>query len=99
MRLKHGIHLGYCTNIHRGETWGETFAALRTHTDAVRRRVSPDQPYGIGLRLGAAAAVEGAGYVWYNSRAPARVGLAAPVAKLIRAIAVPPPGGAPLEEP
>lgn len=58
MRLKHGIHLGYCTNIHRGETWEETFAALRTHTDAVRRRVSPDEPYGIGLRLGAAAAEE-----------------------------------------
>ena len=58
MRLKHGIHLGYCTNIHRGETWDETFAALRTHTDAVRRRVAPDEPYGIGLRLGAAAAAE-----------------------------------------
>jgi sugar phosphate isomerase/epimerase len=58
MRLEHGIHFGYCTNIHRGETWAETFAALRTHTDAVRRRVAPDEPYGIGLRLGAAAAEE-----------------------------------------
>lgn len=58
MRLNHGIHLGYCTNIHRGETWAETFAALRTHTDAVRRRVSPDRPYGIGLRLSAGAAEE-----------------------------------------
>lgn len=58
MRLKHGIHLGYCTNIHRGETWEETFAALRTHTNAVRLRVAPDEPYGIGLRLGAAAAAE-----------------------------------------
>ncbi len=58
MLLQHGIHLGYCTNIHRGETWAETFAALRTHTDAVRRRVAPDRPYGIGLRLGAAAAQE-----------------------------------------
>ncbi len=58
MRLKHGIHLGYCTNIHRGESWAETFAALRTHTDAVRRRVSPDRPYGIGLRLSALAAEE-----------------------------------------
>jgi sugar phosphate isomerase/epimerase len=56
MQLQHGIHLGYCTNIHRGETWEETFAALRLHTDAVRRRVAPDRPYGIGLRLGAAAA-------------------------------------------
>lgn len=58
MRLKHGIHLGYCTNIHRGETWEETFTALRTHTNAVRLRVAPDEPYGIGLRLGAAAAAE-----------------------------------------
>lgn len=58
MRLKHGIHLGYCTNIHRGESWEETFRALRTHTDAVRRRVAPDRPYGIGLRLSAAAAEE-----------------------------------------
>lgn len=58
MRLKHGIHLGYCTNIHRGETWGETFAALREHTDAVRRRVASEEPYGVGLRLGAAAAAE-----------------------------------------
>jgi hypothetical protein len=58
MKLNHGLHLAYCTNVHRGETWDETFAALRTHTDAVRRRVAPDEPYGIGLRLGAAAAAE-----------------------------------------
>jgi len=58
MRLKHGIDLGYCTNIHRGETWAETFAGLRDYTDAVRRRVSPDEPYGIGLRLSAVAAAE-----------------------------------------
>lgn len=58
MRLGQGIDLGYCTNIHRGETWEETFRALRQHTDAVRRKVSPDRPYGIGLRLGAEAAGE-----------------------------------------
>jgi hypothetical protein len=58
MRLKHGIDLGYCTNIHRGETWAETFAGLRDYTDAVRLRVSPDEAYGIGLRLSAVAAAE-----------------------------------------
>lgn len=58
MRLQHGIHFGYCTNIHRGETWAETFAALQGHTDAVRRRVAPDRAYGIGLRLSARAAAE-----------------------------------------
>ncbi len=56
MKLKYGQHLAYCTNIHRGETWAEIFAALEQHTLKVRERVSPDQPYAIGLRLGAQAA-------------------------------------------
>ncbi len=51
MELATGLHLGYCTNIHRGETWPETLAALETHTLEVRRRVAPDSAYGIGLRL------------------------------------------------
>jgi len=58
MNLGGGLHLAYCTNVHRGQSWAETFAALETHTDAVRRRVSPDEPYAIGLRLGATAAAE-----------------------------------------
>lgn len=56
MRLNHGIHLGYCTNIHRGETWEETFKGLAEHTDRVRRQVCPDDPYAIGLRLSQEAA-------------------------------------------
>ena len=28
MRLKHDIHLAYCTNIHRGQNWTETFDTL-----------------------------------------------------------------------
>ncbi len=51
MRLRHGLHLAYCTNIHRGEDWSETFAALERYTLAVRDRVCPGKPYGIGLRL------------------------------------------------
>jgi hypothetical protein len=58
MKLNHGLHLAYCTNIHRGETWDETFAALQTHTLAVRERVCPRAPYGIGLRLSQRAAQE-----------------------------------------
>ena len=58
MRLQHDIDLGYCTNIHRGETWEETFAGLRNFTNEVRLQVSPDQPYGIGLRLSSDAANE-----------------------------------------
>ena len=58
MRLAHGHHLAYCANIHRGETWAETFAALETHTLAVKERVCPTKPYAIGLRLSAQAARE-----------------------------------------
>lgn len=61
MRLKHDIDLAYCTNIHRGETWEETFAGLSRYTDSVRQRVAPDEPYGVGLRLSAKAAGELAG--------------------------------------
>jgi hypothetical protein len=58
MKLNHNLHLAYCTNIHRGETWAETFDALRNHTLAVRRRVCPNAPYAIGLRLSNRAAHE-----------------------------------------
>lgn len=58
MELRHGIHLGYCTNIHRGETWEETFRGLREYTMRVRERVCPAKPYGIGLRLSEVAARE-----------------------------------------
>ena len=58
MKLSSGLHLAYCTNIHRGETWDETFSALRRHTLAVRIAISPAAPFAIGLRLGARAAGE-----------------------------------------
>jgi hypothetical protein len=51
MRLAHNLHLAYCTNIHRGEDWPQTLAALENHTLSVRDRVSPGKPYAIGLRL------------------------------------------------
>ena len=55
MRLSHGIHLAYCTNIHRGGDWPETFRTLNEHTLRVRDRVSSGKPYAIGLRLGDSA--------------------------------------------
>lgn len=51
MLLKHGLHLAYCTNVHRGETWAETSAALEQHTLRVKARVAPKHRYAIGLRL------------------------------------------------
>jgi hypothetical protein len=58
MKLKQGLHLAYCTNIHRGENWPQTFDTLEKYTLAVRDQVCPNQPYAIGLRLGDQAARE-----------------------------------------
>jgi len=58
MKLNAGLHLAYCTNVHRGETWAETFDSLNTYALRVRERVCPKQPYGIGLRLSNQAAHE-----------------------------------------
>ncbi len=58
MKLKHGLHLAYCTNIHRGEDWLQTFDSLQQQVLAVRRRVCPIEAYAIGLRLSDQAARE-----------------------------------------
>ncbi len=58
VELNHRRHLAYCTNIHRGETWRETFDSLNHSALAVRKRVCPDRPFAIGLRLSQLAAVE-----------------------------------------
>jgi hypothetical protein len=58
MRLVQGHHLAYCANIHRGESWAETLAALESCALAVKQRVCPSRPYAIGLRLSAQAARE-----------------------------------------
>lgn len=49
-------HLTYCTNIHPGETWPEVRENLDRYVLAVRDRVAPGQPFGLGLRLSAEAA-------------------------------------------
>ncbi|HTD86629.1 MAG TPA: hypothetical protein VK850_08630, partial [Candidatus Binatia bacterium] len=58
MKLSHGLHLAYCTNIHRGQTWTETWDALKRYTLAVRDRVCPKGEYAIGLRLSVQASRE-----------------------------------------
>lgn len=58
MKLNHGLHLAYCTNDHRGETWTETFGKLQQHALTVRERICPEQPFGIALRLSGRAARE-----------------------------------------
>ena len=48
----------YCTNIHPGESWNETFSALRRHLPVIKADFSPAEPFPVGLRLSRRAAGE-----------------------------------------
>lgn len=56
--LQKGYHLSYCTNIHPGESWKETFQNLKDYIPQIKKEVSPDALFGIGLRLSNVASVE-----------------------------------------
>jgi len=52
MRLLHGRHLGYCTNVHVAASWLELQRVLDGPVQAVRERVAPGStPFGLGLWL------------------------------------------------
>ena len=51
-------HLTYCTNIHPGETWSDHFQKLKESIPAIKKKVSPVEPFGIGLRLANTASLE-----------------------------------------
>lgn len=60
MQLKNhpNIHLSYCSNVHPGNTWEEIQSQLRSHIPELKKRISPDAAFGIGLRLSARSAFE-----------------------------------------
>ncbi len=59
MWIKPGrLDLTYCTNIHAGESWAEVERSLHSYAPPLKARLSPDAPFGLGLRLSAAAASE-----------------------------------------
>jgi sugar phosphate isomerase/epimerase len=51
-------HLTYCTNIHPAESWGEVRENFDKYVLPIKNLFIPDQPFGVGLRLSAAAADE-----------------------------------------
>lgn len=59
MRLQCGpgpVHLTYCTNIHPGEGMADLERVLSEHVPEIRGKVSPEAPFGVGLRIAAKAA-------------------------------------------
>jgi hypothetical protein len=51
-------HLTYCTNIHPGESWTEVFESLKKYILPIKQNISPEKPFGIGLRLSNVASIE-----------------------------------------
>ena len=49
-------HLSYSTLVHPGDNWEQMFHSLRTFVPQVKARVSPNQPFGLSLRLAAPSA-------------------------------------------
>ena len=58
MEVGDGLHLTYCTNIHPAVGWEAVQDSLRAHAPALKARLSPDAPFGIGLRLSGAESTE-----------------------------------------
>ena len=50
------FHLAYCTNVHPGEDWAQTFAGLERHLPPLKAAIAPGRPFGVGLRLSDLAA-------------------------------------------
>ena len=63
VRTPHGSFLvSYSTNVHAGESLDEVRRLLAEDVGLVKKRVAPDVPFGVELRLGQAAIAElGAG--------------------------------------
>jgi len=56
MKLNQEYQLTYCTNIHPGEDWDSVMQTLDIYVPSIKQALSPDQPFGIGLRLSRQAA-------------------------------------------
>lgn len=57
MKTKFG-HVTYCSNIHLGESWKEHWKELKTYLPKIKKQVSPDTPFALGLRLSNQASIE-----------------------------------------
>jgi hypothetical protein len=58
MNIGKGFHLTYCTNIHPGETWDTVWESLKQYVLPIKANISPNKPFGIGLRLSNQASEE-----------------------------------------
>ena len=58
MLIDNTYHLSYCTNIHPGQDWKNTFESLKQHVPKIKAAVSNSASFGLGLRLSNTASEE-----------------------------------------
>jgi len=58
MHINNSFHLSYCTNIHPGSDWASTFSSLKSFVPTIKKEVSPNASFGLGLRLSNKASEE-----------------------------------------
>ncbi|MBM1107851.1 metabolite traffic protein EboE [Aurantibacter crassamenti] len=58
MKVNNTFHLSYCTNIHPGSNWESTFTSLKEYVPGIKSKVSPNESFGLGLRLSNKASEE-----------------------------------------
>ena len=58
MQIGQDFQLTYCTNIHPGDDWAQVQSSLAEYGPRLKQRISPDAPFGMGLRLSHVASVE-----------------------------------------
>ena len=51
-------HLTYCSKVHPGHGWGQVFPQLQACVPRLKARLSPQAPFGLGLRLSASECEE-----------------------------------------
>lgn len=51
MKISKNLDLAYCTNIHPANGWDEVFQSISHYSLAFKQRLSPNQPFAIGLRI------------------------------------------------
>ena len=58
MLINSKYHLTYCTNIHPGQNWSNTFESLKEYLPVIKDKLSKEEPFGVGLRLSNKASEE-----------------------------------------
>src|SRR5579871_6851067 len=52
MQLGNGLgHLTYSTLVHPGDTWEQMWDSLQRYLPAVKKRFSPNAPFGVSMRI------------------------------------------------